>query len=81
MQENFNTIKKGIFQGWNIQPSPTKLYNFYNHIFFGIFRVIGGISVLLVFTKNYFTLPDQLQKLILVLALIQFIQMTIYFFS
>ncbi len=79
MPKFFNSLKKGFIKGWNIQPLPLKLYNVYNHIFFRIFRVLGGISAVLVLSKNYLLLPFIFQYLVLALGLFQFIQMTIFF--
>ena len=80
MQQILNSIKQGIIRGLSVQPLPPKLYNFYNHILFRIFRVIGGISILLVLSKIHLLLPNFLKYLVIALGLIQFIQMTVFFF-
>ena len=72
--------KQGLLIGIRIQPLPTKLYNIYNHIFFRILRVIGGLSAVLVLSKNHLILPLVLKNIVLILGLFQFIQMTIFSF-
>lgn len=72
--------KTGFLIGYNIQPLPDNIYKIYNHIFFRVFRVIGGISAVLVLTKTHHSLPLLIQYLVLALGLFQFIQMAIFSF-
>ena len=52
-----NSIYLGIMKGYSIPTLPVSVEKFYNHIFVRIFRVIGGISFLLLVTKLYLKLP------------------------
>nr|CAI9430470.1 hypothetical protein FP1181M_0430 [Fomitopsis pinicola] len=76
---NTNSFYLGIKKGYNISILPEKIDTLYNLIYVRILRVIGGISYLLVLTSKYLMFPLYLQKVILILGLIQSLQMLIIF--
>jgi len=43
----------GIKHAWSIPSPPQKVNDFYSHIFTRIFRIIGGVAVLITVTKGY----------------------------
>lgn len=68
---NLKSIILGIKKGYNIPSLPNSITIFYNNIFIRIFRFIGGISVLTVLFKKHLILPEYLQNIILIIALLQ----------
>lgn len=68
---NMKSIFLGLKKGFNIPLLPHRIYIFYNNIFIRIFRFIGGISVLTVLFKKHLLFPEYLQKIILIIALLQ----------
>jgi hypothetical protein len=74
-----NSIFLGIKKGISISILPPKINKIYNSILFRIFRVVGGISLLLVISHKYLILPDLFHKPILYLGLLQSIQMIFFF--
>ena len=44
-------IWKGIKLGWSLPSLPVSEEKFHNHLIIRIFRVLGGISILLVLSK------------------------------
>ena len=53
-----NSLYLGLLRAYSISTLPVKVEKYYNHIFFIIFRVIGGISVLMVLSNFYLDLPN-----------------------
>ena len=74
-----NSIILGIKNGMRIPTLPVKINKIYNHIYFRIIRVIGGICLILNLTKFYLNFPDIFQYLILAFSLFQIIQILIIF--
>ena len=71
------SIKKGVLKGFSIPLLPPYIDKVYNYPLVRILRVIGGVSAILVLTKNYTSLPDFLGWIVLVLGIIQLIQIVI----
>lgn len=69
----------GFKKGYNIPTLPHKLENLYSNIYIRIFRVIGGLCLLLVLTSNYSLFPVYLHTLIKIIGFIQSIQIVIIF--
>ena len=69
-----NTFSQRIFtglkHGWNTPMLPSKVIAFNNYPLVRIFRVIGGLSVLLVLLKKHLLLLLPLQYLILFIAIL-----------
>ena len=76
---NTNSLYLGFKKGYNLSILPEKIEKIYSLIFVRILRVIGGISFLLVLTSKYLMFPLYLQKVILILGIIQSLQMLIIF--
>lgn len=74
---NWTSIKKGFIKGFNMPLLPDSISKIYNLPLIRILRVIGGISAVLVLSKNYIYLPDILHWPVLILGLLQLIQMTV----
>jgi len=72
-------ISLGLKKGYNIPTLPHKLENLYSNIYIRIFRVIGGLCLLLVLTSNYSLFPVYLHTLIKIIGFIQSIQIVIIF--
>lgn len=72
-------ISLGLKKGYNIPTLPHNLENLYSNIYIRIFRVIGGLCLLLVLTSNYSLFPVYLHTLIFFLGFIQSIQIVIIF--
>nr|YP_010759105.1 hypothetical protein QEO35_mgp14 [Hericium alpestre]WEX32019.1 hypothetical protein [Hericium alpestre] len=68
---------KGIERGWSVELAPPFLIKFQNKILVRIARVVGGVCVLISFSKYYLLAPKFFQQIILLLALIQLIWMFI----
>ena len=49
---------RGIKKGLEVPTLPDNIYKAYNHIFVRIFRVIGGICLLLVLSQKYTVFPN-----------------------
>jgi hypothetical protein len=63
-----NSIYLGIVKGYSIPTLPVSVERFYNNIFVRIFRVIGGISFLIVVTEFYLQLPAILRLFCAIIA-------------
>lgn len=75
-----NSIYLGIQKGYNVAILPTKVYKIYNLIYIRMLRFIGGICLLLILTKaTPGCLPVYVQRLILILALLQSVSIVIIF--
>ncbi len=70
MNKVFKSLKLGIIKAYHIPNLPENVYNFYNHIFMRIFRVIGGLCVYFTFF-NKLTDVKIVKYIILVIAIIQ----------
>lgn len=66
-----NSIYLGIMKAYSIPTVPLSVENYYNNVFVRIFRVIGGISVIMVLTKFYLNLPEYLHLFCTIIASIQ----------
>jgi hypothetical protein len=77
---NYSFVK-GIIKGISIPALalPEKIQTFYSHPFVRLFRVIGAISFLLVISKLYLKLPDDLHFFLVVIASIQVTQVILIF--
>ena len=53
-----NSFYLGLMRAYSIPTLPVKVEKYYNHIFVRIFRVLGGISVLMVLSNFYLDLPN-----------------------
>ena len=73
---NTNSLYLGVKKGYNISILPEKISQ---GICVRILRVIGGINLLLILTTKYLMFPLYLQKVILILGIIQSLQMLIIF--
>jgi len=51
-------IWKGLKLGWNLPSLPVSVEKFHNHPIIIIFRVLGGISILLVLSKSEFAINN-----------------------
>ena len=69
-----NSIYLGIVKGINLPILPQGLYNFYNHIFVRILRVIGGTCLIIIVTKSISVFPNELHFIINIIGLLQSIQ-------
>ena len=74
---DFSSIKKGIIKAYSIPLLPENVSRVYNHIIIRILRVIGGLSVLLVLSKNYTVLLFPFNWIVLLFAVIQIVQIII----
>lgn len=74
-----NSVYLGIRKAYSIPTLPPKVETLYNHIFFRIFRVIGGTCFLLIVTKFYLNLPEILQLFCTIIGSIQITQVIIIF--
>jgi len=63
----------GLKTGWNAPVLPESVANIHVHPFIRIFRVIGGISIITVLTKNHLLLFFPFKFIVLFLALLHFI--------
>src|ERR1700719_801239 len=54
--KRINNLKIGIIKVYNTPTLPDKVLNFNKNIFVRIFRIIGGICLLLTLSKNLFSL-------------------------
>lgn len=72
-----SSFVKGIKKGYSVSTLPVKLDKFYNHIFIRILRVIGGICFVMVVTKLYLNLPENLHLIITIISAIQITQIII----
>jgi len=77
MKKNFTSIKKGVIKAYHLPVLPDNILKLYTHPFCRVFRVIGGISALLVLTKEHLILPYPLNYVVILLALIQLIQIVL----
>jgi len=53
-----NSIYLGVIQANSIPTLPVRVESYYNHILVRIFRVLGGISFLMVVTEYSLQLPQ-----------------------
>ena len=60
----------GFKKAYSISFLPVKVEYFYNLLLVRIFRVIGGVCILLTLTGKYTLVLDQLQILVLIIAII-----------
>ena len=65
-----NSFVLGIEKGFNMPTIPPRIEAFYYHPFMRIFRVIGGICLILVLTKKYIIFYANLHFFILIIAAI-----------
>lgn len=72
-----SSFVKGIKKGYSVSTLPVKLEKFYNHIFIRILRVIGGICFVILVTKLYLNLPENLHLIIIIISAIQITQIII----
>jgi hypothetical protein len=72
-----NSIYLGIVKGYSVSTLPVSVEKFYNNIFIRILRFIGGIFFLLVISKMYLKLPENLHLLCTIIAAIQITQIII----
>ena len=79
-QFKLNPYFKAVYNGIYIKPLPDNLYKIYDNIFFRIFRVLGGLSALIVLSRINLSLPNFIQYILLSLGLFQLIQMTLFSF-
>lgn len=73
----FKRLVTGLKQGWNAQVMPNKVVSLHNNILVRIFRVIGGISIVTVLSKNHLLLIFPLNYIILLIALLHFSYITV----
>ena len=80
MKKNKNNIIKrlitGLKQGWNAPVLPPKVANLHNNVFTRIFRVIGGISLLTVFSKTHLLLFLPFKFIVLFIAMMHIMYIT-----
>jgi hypothetical protein len=72
-----NNIKKGIIKGYNIPLLPNFINKWYSNPLIRVLRVLGGICAILALTKNYLYLPQYLQRVVLIIGILQLIQIVI----
>ena len=72
-----NSTYLGIKKGLSMSLLPAKVEKFYSNIFIRILRFIGGISFLIVISKIYLNLPENLHLFIIIIASIQITQIII----
>lgn len=63
--------------GWNAAVLPAKVLNIHNNPFARVFRVIGGLSILAVLSKEYLLFVLPLNIIVLFFALLHFIYITV----
>jgi hypothetical protein len=64
-------------RAYSIPTLPDRVERYYNHIFIRIFRVIGGLSFLLIVTNLYLQLPTFLHLFCAIVASIHITQVFI----
>lgn len=69
----YNRLVTGLKVGWNAPVLPPKILSFHNNPFVRIFRVIGGLSILTVFSKKHLLLYLPFKYVILLFALLHII--------
>ena len=76
-----NSFYLGIQRAYIIPTLPLRVENYYNHIFVRIFRVLGGISFLMLVTKPdlYLQLPEICHFFFTIIASIHVTQVIIIF--
>ena len=72
----FQRFLTGLKAGWNTPMLPLSITTIHNHPFTRIFRVAGGVSILIVLSNNYSHLLAFLQFIFLLLAFLHFIYIT-----
>ena len=75
MKYYFTNLKKGFLKAYHLPILPDNINNLYQNIFVRIFRVIGGICVVVVLTKKHLILDFPLRLIVLILAFFQFVLM------
>ena len=73
----YQRILLGIKLGWNTPTLPEEVLNFQAHPFMRIFRVLGGISTVLILTKKSLLFPAFFLYIFFVISLAFFIYHTI----
>ena len=84
MKVFFNKLNKksffiGIKKGYSLNLLPSQINCVYNHLYFRIVRFIGGVSLILLLTKNHLLFPVYVQTIITILGVLQSIQILIIF--
>lgn len=69
----FKRLVTGLKVGWSAPVLPPKVLDFHNNPFVRIFRVIGGVSILTVFSKKYLLLFLPFKYMVLFFALLHLI--------
>ena len=67
----------GLKRGWNTPLLPEKVIKVHNHPFVRIFRVIGGISIIIVLSNKYLLFFLPLKYMVLFFALLHFIYISV----
>ena len=75
----WNSFKKGFKHSWNNPMMPTSVLRFHNHVFIRIFRVLGGLSIMIVLSKNHTLLFFPLNYLVLILSFVHIFYILIIF--
>lgn len=79
--KGIRTIKSSVLpalkRGWNAPIFPNKVLNIHNHPFTHIFRVIGGISIITLFSQRYLLFRHPFDYVILLYTLLHFIHIAI----
>lgn len=73
MKKMFQYFISGIKLGIKLSLLPKPIEKFHNYLLTRIFRVLGGISILLILTKVELINKPYLYKIIFVLAFLQFV--------
>jgi hypothetical protein len=66
-----NTIKRimtGVSEGWKLETLPANKLKFHEHPFTRIFRVLGGICIILIITKRVLALPPFFFYLVIIIG-------------
>ncbi len=69
----YNRLVTGLKVGWNAPVLPSKVLSFHNNPLLRVFRVIGGVSILTVFSKKHLLLSLPFKSVILFFALLHII--------
>jgi len=64
----FNSIKKGFIHSWKTPMMPASVLSFHNKLIVRIFRVLGGLCILMVLSKKYSLFYFPLNYIILTLS-------------
>jgi hypothetical protein len=77
MTKLFKRILTGLKLGWNTPTLPEKVIKFQGHPLIRVFRVLGGVSTVLVLTKKSLIFPGFFLYIFLLLTLAFFIYHTV----